>query len=142
MSRAGAARGRVAAARSPRPAAGAAGRAGGGRGRGGGGGVFEKVVAGFAAGEGVGDQLPVVFAEGERYGFQGAGVGDAGEDELGLEEREEAVCGVGTPAGAGLGEVLQADEDVQALSAAFGDERGEVVDGRDVRDLIQTEEDG
>lgn len=70
------------------------------------------------------------------------GVGDAGEDELGLKEREEAVGRGLAPAGAGLGEVLEADEDVEVLSAAFGDERGEIVDRCDVRDLVEAEEHG
>ena len=104
--------------------------------------VFEGGVAGFAAGDGVGDEAAVVFAERERDGFEGAGVGDAGEDELGLEEGEEPVGGVGAPAGAGLGEVLEAGEDVEVLSAGFGDQGGEVVDRGDVRDLIEAEEHG
>lgn len=86
--------------------------------------VFEEVVACLGAGEGVGDEVAVVFAEGEGDRLEGVGVGDAGEDELGLEEGEEAVCCGLAPAGAGLGEVLEADEDVEVLSAAFGDERG------------------
>ena len=104
--------------------------------------VFEEGVAGFAVGDGVGDEAAVVFAERERDGFEGAGVGDAGEDELGLEEGEESVCCVCAPAGAGLGEVLEAGEDVEVLSAGFGDQGGEVVDRCDVRDLVQAEEHG
>ena len=62
--------------------------------------------------------------------------------ELGLEEGEESVGCVCAPAGAGLGEVLEAGEDVEVLSAGFGDEGGEVVDRGDVRDLVQAEEHG
>jgi ABC-type glutathione transport system ATPase component len=36
-----------------------------------------------------------------------------------------------------LGEVLQADHDLKALPAGLGDERGEIVDRGDVRDLVQ-----
>ena len=82
--------------------------------------------------------MPVVFAEQQGDALQGAGVGDAVEDELGLEEGEESVGGVRAPAVAGLGEVLKAGEDVQALSAGFGDKGGEVVDGGDVGDLVDT----
>ena len=58
------------------------------------------------------------------------------------KEGEESVGCVGAPAGAGLGEVLEAGEDVEVLSAGFGDQGGEVVDRRDVRDLVQAEEHG
>lgn len=56
----------------------------------------------FCVAEGLADGVAVVFAEGEGDGFECAGVGDAGEDQLGLEEGEERVGLVLSPAGAGL----------------------------------------
>jgi hypothetical protein len=83
-------------------------------------GVRREELVGFAVADGVGNEATVVFAEGEGDGFQGTGVRDAGEDELGLEQGEEALGCVLTPAVAGLGEVLEADEDVEVLSAPTG----------------------
>lgn len=76
-------------------------------------GVGGEELVGFA----VGGECAVVFPEGEGDGFEGVGLADAGEDELGLEEGEEAVGGVLALAGAGLGEVLEDGEDVQVLPA-------------------------
>ena len=71
----------------------------------GGAGWWEEFLA-LGEPDGVGYESAVVFAEGEGDGFEYFGVGDAGEDELCLEEGEESVCGLLSPAVAGLGEVL------------------------------------
>ncbi len=66
------------------------------------GGVSEPLLW-LCLGEGLADRVAVVFAEGEGDGFEGAGVGDAGEDQLGLEEGEEPVGLRARPSVCGLG---------------------------------------
>lgn len=73
-------------------------------------------------------------------GPQGGGVGDAGQDGGGGEQGEESVGG-GSPAGAGLGEILEAGEDEEALGAGVGDDGREVGEGSDVGDLVEGEQD-
>ena len=81
----------------------------------------------------------VVLAGEERDGLEGAGVADAWEDELGSEQRKEAVR-LTLPPGSGLREILQASESHDALTAAFRDELRQVVQRRDVRQLVEHEQ--
>jgi hypothetical protein len=67
----------------------------------------------------VGDELAVVLAQRQGDALEGSVVGDPGEDHFGLKQRQEAVGGGFAPALPGLGEVLEAAEDVQALAAGF-----------------------
>src|SRR5579862_6176855 len=82
----------------------------------------------------------VYLAEDEAERFEGSGVADAWEHELGLEEREKPLGGAVAPARSGLTEVLEAGHYVESLATGFTDERGEVVDRRDVRDLVEAAE--
>lgn len=66
-------------------------------------GVGGEPLVGLALAVGLADLVAVVFAEDAADVLEGVGVGDAVEDELGLEEGEEAVGGVLAPAVAGLG---------------------------------------
>ena len=85
----------------------------------------------------VGDELAVVFAEREGDRLERAAVRDPAQDQLGLKQRREAVGGRIAPAAASLRKVLQARDHVQLLPAGFGDERRQVVDRGDVRDLVE-----
>ena len=71
--------------------------------------------------------------------WQRAVVGDPGQDDLGAEEGEEPL-GRLPPAHPGLGEVLQAGEGDQPLSAAFGGQRGQRGERGDVGHLVEGED--
>ena len=58
------------------------------------------------------------------------------QDDGGAEEGEEGVALL-APSGPGLGEVLQAGQGDQSLSAALADHGRQVGDGGDVRDLVE-----
>ena len=64
-------------------------------------GVLREELVGPTAAEGVGDELAVVFAEREGDRLEGAAVGDAGQDQLGLKQRQEPVGRVPRPSGCG-----------------------------------------
>ena len=74
----------------------------------------------------------------ERDRLEGARVADAGKDELGPEQRQEAVR-LPIPPRPGLCKVLQAGQRHDTLAATLGDERREVVEGRDVCQLVKDE---
>ena len=59
---------------------------------------------------------------GERV--EGERLDDTGQDQLGHEQRQEPVCGL-PPALASSGQVLDADDDVQALATGLADDRGQ-----------------
>ncbi len=86
--------------------------------------------------------VTVSRSPGERVDVAQRGpVGDAPQDDRGPEEGEEPV-GRGTPAGPGLGEVLEAGEHEEPLPGALADHPGEVGDRGNVGHLVEREERG
>jgi hypothetical protein len=80
----------------------------------------------------------LVLAGEERDRLEGPGVADPGKHELGPEQRQEPVR-LAVPPRPGLCEVLQAGQRHDTLAATLGNERREVVQGRDVRQFVEDE---